>query len=249
MAKDPRFNFYPDNYEGGTEFFSLEEDGAYLRLLMLQFRQGTFTEKQAVMKLMQRCPETPEKAKTLWAAVRPKFEVENGNFWNTKLRCEIEKSLQFSDGQSDRAKNGWKKRKGLPYATALPNSMPDESPKHASISSSNSSIKTNTSSKKNRAVTPEQTFDFLPLIPSGWDADHFQKLVAGWLYARRKKPATEYAKELAITALIKYLPKWEDARERMERAIKGGWLDLVFKEDKENSPQTVKNGKPVRDKL
>lgn len=153
MASDPRFNFYPDNYEGGTEFFSLEEDGAYLRLLMLQFRRGQFTEKEAVMKLMQRCPTNPEKAKSIWVSIKDKFEHSEGYFWNTRLRLEIEKSKQFSGNQAERAKIGWEKRKAESDATAVPSHTPETCPDDASNSISNSSNNTNskTSSKKNTA--------------------------------------------------------------------------------------------------
>lgn len=153
MASDPRFNFYPDNYEGGTEFFTLEEDGAYLRLLMLQFRRGHFTEKEAIMKLMQRCPANPEKAKSVWLSIKDKFETENGFFWNKRLRFEIKKSSEYSDSQAQRAKEGWEKRKAEADNLAKATHEPETSPDDASISISNSINKSSskTNSKKNTA--------------------------------------------------------------------------------------------------
>lgn len=239
MAKDPRFNFYPDNYEGGTDFFTLEQDGAYLRLFILQFRYGQFTEKQAIHKLMTRCPESPQRASELWGSLKGKYETDGTNFWHPRLRIEIEKSKKQSEDQADRANKRWGNDSGNAAASA------GDVPKQAQVtadafsSSSSSNVKANTNTKKNRAEAPETTFDFLPLLPVGWDATHFQKLVNGWIAARGRKKPTEYAKELAITDLIKFFPKWEDARERMEKAIKGNWLDLVFKEDKIEAKKAV----------
>lgn len=57
MAKDPRFNFYPDNWDGGTEEFTLEQEGAYLRLIIMQSRKGKFTADQALDCLMRKTVE------------------------------------------------------------------------------------------------------------------------------------------------------------------------------------------------
>ena len=47
MAKDPAFLFYPNDYMGGTLGMTLEEKGAYMELLILQFNKGHFTIDQA----------------------------------------------------------------------------------------------------------------------------------------------------------------------------------------------------------
>lgn len=238
MPKDPRFNFYPDNYEGGTDFFTLEQDGAYIRLFILQFRYGQFTEKQAIQKIMSRCADTPHRAAELWESLKHKYETDGVNFWNARLRSEIDKSKKQSEDQADRANKRWGNNSG--NAAAYAGEVPEVAIPMADAFSSNSiSItKSNTSTKKNKAIAPEKPFDFLAIIPNSWDAVHFEKLVAGWVYARRKKPPTEYAKELAITDLVQYFPNWTDAKSRMEQAIKGGWLDLVFKEDKVGREET-----------
>lgn len=190
MAKDPRFNFYPDNYEGGTKFFSLEEDGAYLRLLMLQFSQEHFTEKQGIILLMQRCPESPQDAKRLWASIKHKFATDGTVFWNVKLRTEMEKSLQYSEDQSKRAKMGWDKRKAdadaSAYTTAHAEPMPNGSPKDASNTNSNSTSNTTTktTSNKNTAEADVYAFDRSSVISElnaltgrafDPDADYFKK--------------------------------------------------------------------------
>ena len=45
MAKDPAFLFYPNDFDCATKFFSDEEVGIYLRLLIAQFQNGRLHEK------------------------------------------------------------------------------------------------------------------------------------------------------------------------------------------------------------
>lgn len=165
MAKDPRFNFYPDNYEGGTTFFTLEQDGAYLRLLILQFKHGAFSERQAITILMQRCPETPAQAKKLWSEIKGKFETDGNLFWSVRLKSEIDKSAQYSKDQSDRASNGWDKRKAHADASAYAEPKPDERPNDASNSNSNTIINTPFKTQKtNTAKADVFAFDRKELI-------------------------------------------------------------------------------------
>ncbi len=42
--KDPAFLFYPADFVNGTQYFTLEEKGAYIQLLLLQFNEGKVTE-------------------------------------------------------------------------------------------------------------------------------------------------------------------------------------------------------------
>ncbi len=122
MAKDPRFNFYPDNFEGGTDGFTLEQDGAYLRLLILQFRRGTFTEEQALDKLSMHCRGNAVAYAALWKFLMPKFIPENFdgvNYYNDRLALEVDKSKKTSERQAVTAKSRWEKEKNG-NATAYP---------------------------------------------------------------------------------------------------------------------------------
>jgi len=46
MAKDPAFLFYTGDFSTGTQFFSDEQVGKYIRLLMAQHQHGRLSEKQ-----------------------------------------------------------------------------------------------------------------------------------------------------------------------------------------------------------
>lgn len=109
MAKDPRFNFYPDNWEGGTEGFTLEQEGAYLKLIIMQSRRGRFTAEQAMDKLMQCTRGNTAVSTELWNFLIPKFETDGKYYWSDRLEREIAKSREHSKKQSERVKKRWQK--------------------------------------------------------------------------------------------------------------------------------------------
>ena len=112
MAKDPRFNFYPDNWIGGTEGFTLEQEGAYLALIIMQSKIGRFSAEQAMDKLMQKTRGNTAVSTKLWNFLLPKFETDGKMFWSDRLENEIEKSKRHSKLQSQRVKVRWEKESG-----------------------------------------------------------------------------------------------------------------------------------------
>jgi len=72
------------------------------------------------------------------------------------------------------------------------------------------------------------------LLPAGWDVTEFQELWDGYCQNRikSKKPLSELAAKINAKELIKYFPVWSDARDRMEKVVKSGWLAFVFDDDK-----------------
>lgn len=109
MAKDPRFNFYTDNWIGGTEGFTLEQEGAYLSLIIMQSKVGRFSKDQAIDKLMQKTRGNAAACAGLWQFLMPKFETDGNLFWSARLEKEIQKSENHSKAQSDRANKRWYK--------------------------------------------------------------------------------------------------------------------------------------------
>lgn len=121
MAKDPRFNFYVDNWIGGTEGFTLEQEGAYLSLILMQSKVGRFTKEQAIDKLMQKTRGNAAACAELWIFLMPKFITDGKQYWNERLEKEIEKSKKHSQLQTDRANARWDKEKENPV---MPRHMP-----------------------------------------------------------------------------------------------------------------------------
>jgi uncharacterized protein YdaU (DUF1376 family) len=104
MAKDPRFNFYPDNWTGGTKRMTFEQKGAYLELLMLNFycfSDGLkgFTEREALHSLAHAAAYA-----ALWEFLKSKFKQEGEFFYSERMQKEFLKAKVHSEKQSERAK-------------------------------------------------------------------------------------------------------------------------------------------------
>jgi len=91
MAKDPAFLFYTGDFSTGTQFFSDEQLGKYIRLLMAQHQHGHLTEKQ----MLKICG-------TYDAEVFEKFEKDAQHlYFNSRLETEILKRSSFCKSRKD----------------------------------------------------------------------------------------------------------------------------------------------------
>lgn len=118
MAKDPRFNFYPDNWSGGTKLMNFEQKGAYMELLLLNFycfSDGLpgFTEEEALKSLANAAACTE-----LWNFLKQKFKTDGKHFWSERMQKEFYKAKKHSEKQTDRANKRWSKQPA--DAAALP---------------------------------------------------------------------------------------------------------------------------------
>lgn len=90
MAKDPAFLFYTNDFERGVQFFSDEQVGKYLRLLMAQHQHGHLTENQMI-----------HICKSYDKDVFSKFlQDSSGLFYNERLEIEINKRKKFVESRS-----------------------------------------------------------------------------------------------------------------------------------------------------
>lgn len=95
MAKDPAFLFYTGDFSTGTQFFTDEQLGKYVRLLMAQHQLGHLHEKH----MIQIC-------KTHDKDVFDKFvRDENGLYYNIRLENEIISRKKYSESRSENRKN------------------------------------------------------------------------------------------------------------------------------------------------
>ncbi len=89
--KDPAFLFYPNDYIGGTMGMTLEEKGAYIELLMMQFNRGHMGGHMIGQAVGQ-----------LWDKVKVKFTQDNEGLWyNERLEQEQTKRKQFTDSRKN----------------------------------------------------------------------------------------------------------------------------------------------------
>lgn len=89
MAKDPAFLFYTNDFLSGTQFFTDEQVGKYLRLLMAQHQHGHLSEKQVLFI-----------CKTFDSDIMEKFIKDDAGFYfNSKLEKLINERISFSESR------------------------------------------------------------------------------------------------------------------------------------------------------
>ena len=93
MAKDPAFLFYPSDFNDGTQDFTNEEVGAYIRLLLFLFSQCHLPLDRIKRKL-------GSDFDSLWPMLSQKFQTdEDGLFYNARLDAEVSKRKAFSESR------------------------------------------------------------------------------------------------------------------------------------------------------
>ena len=112
MAKDPAFNFYSNDFDQKTKFFTHEQVGMYIRLLITQHQHGHLTEKQ----MMYICGRYDED-------VFSKFSCDpEGKFFNKRLEVEINKKRAYSESRKNN-RNAKKSHKSKTYDSTYVNHM------------------------------------------------------------------------------------------------------------------------------
>lgn len=90
MAKDPAFLFYPGDFTTGTQFFSDEQVGKYMRLLLAQHQHGHLTDNQVIFI-----------CKSYDNHIMSKFSKDSAGLWyNERLEFEIIKRKNFTESRS-----------------------------------------------------------------------------------------------------------------------------------------------------
>lgn len=101
--KDPAFLFYTGDFHTGTLFFTDEQVGKYIRLLMAQHQHGRLTEKQ----VLHIC-------KTHDKDILSKFTIdENGSYFNERLEFEINKRKAYSESRRKNRSGDNKKEENI----------------------------------------------------------------------------------------------------------------------------------------
>jgi uncharacterized protein YdaU (DUF1376 family) len=91
MAKDPAFLFYPGDFTTGTQFFTDEQVGKYIRLLMAQHQLGHLDEKHMLMI-----------CKSYDKDIFSKFVKDKDGLWyNERLDNEIVKRKNYSKSRAE----------------------------------------------------------------------------------------------------------------------------------------------------
>lgn len=193
MAKDPRFNFYPDNWTGGTKRMTFEQKGAYLELLMLNFycfSDGLkgFTEREALHSLAHAAAYA-----ALWDFLKPKFKQDGDLFYSERMQKEFLKAKIHSEKQSERAK------KRVYKTSAHPTEEPTASAAADACNGTGSGIGTESKNKKeSEKFDSRETHDFTKPDIRGdelifpLDTPKVRELWASWKKYRWEKYDTRY---------------------------------------------------------
>lgn len=117
MAKDPAFLFYSQDFATGTQFFTDEQVGKYIRLLCAQHQHGHLPEKH----MLSIC-------KTHDADVLSKFQKdEQGRYYNERLEAEISRRKKYTESRRSNAKHPKKQKNNKEaYAEHMDNHMETE---------------------------------------------------------------------------------------------------------------------------
>jgi len=90
MAKDPAFLFYPNDFLSGTQFFTDEQVGKYIRILMAQHQHGHLPENHVIFI-----------CKSYDKDIFSKLKKDSGGLWyNERLEIEIEKRKNYISSRS-----------------------------------------------------------------------------------------------------------------------------------------------------
>lgn len=104
MAKDFAFLFYINDWAGGTQWMSRLQRGAYLDLLIYQVNNTSFSHDE----LMTILGEDFEK---VWPALKSKFILIDGKYFNEKMKSVIELRSQFTESRRNNRLGKTKKLK------------------------------------------------------------------------------------------------------------------------------------------
>jgi len=132
MAKDPAFLFYPNDWLGGTMGMTLEEKGAYIELLILQFNRGHMTKHMIAQTVGQ-----------LFGQIKDKFLVDaDGKYYNERLEEEQNKRRNYTQSRTNN-------RTGANQYTKKDEKKVGHMTSHMENENENENIDRNTSENKN----------------------------------------------------------------------------------------------------
>lgn len=212
MAKDPAFLFYSDNFQSGTQFFTDDQVGKYIRLLCAQHLHGHLSEKHMI-----------HICKTHDVEILAKFKKDDdGLYYNERLEFEILRRRHYSESRSSNRKSTNKKQK-----------------KHKNISKSyvnhmgngDGNEIANANEVENEVVFPFESENFL----NHWNIwKRYKKDQHKFIY---KTPISEQA---ALNDLVKLAEGREDkAIEIIMQSISKSWKGFFEIKTNENGKQSA----------
>jgi len=198
MSKDPAILFYTGDFLTGTDYFTDEETGQYIRLLCHQHQHGHLNEDF----LSRKYP------KGVFPEVRKKFKIDSsGRIYQERMEIEINRRLKYSESRRQNIAKYWNK-----------NDKPLSGKKIDSIHMNNHMMihmETRTRNENRNEIKDKKP------IP-----EHLKEIMSAFIEMRKKirKPATE----AAIQLIIKKLQRWYPDNPKLqikcvENSVESSW--------------------------
>jgi len=234
MTKDPAFLFYSNDFDSGTKFFSHEQVGMYVRLLIAQHQHGHLTEKQVAI-IVSGEPDNE---------VMKKFSIdEEGKYFHPKLDEVVLKRKKHKTKQIENINKRW----NIPnrYQTdTKPNTktIPLENENEIENENENENENERENEDENEDVKKKSEI----ILP--FDTEAFQAWWKTWLEYRKeiKKP---YKSPKSAQCALKLLSGFDSitACKMIEQSIANGWQGLFeIKNNGNKQSVTEKNADQLR---
>lgn len=195
MQKDPAFLFYSSDFLNGITDLTMEERGQYITLLCLQHQKGLLSEKTIRLTVGN-----------VSVDVLSKFSKdEEGNFYNNRLRLEMQKRENFTESRRKNGLLGGRRKKNNEpsgEASGLPNG----------IASENLTVNEN----ENENIIDNKD-DVIVITKPKKDSDSSKP---------PKEEFMKYVEERCATVGVKYSEYKQNASVRYDAWAANGWKDL-----------------------
>lgn len=126
--KPPAFQFYVDDFLGGTMHFSNDEVGLYIRLLCVQWSVGSLPDDDAELASYGKGGTPIQRVKAKF------FKGQDGRLRNLRLELERQKQEAFRQSRVDNGKRGGRPRKPSAKLSVLKTKAKISSPSPISVS-------------------------------------------------------------------------------------------------------------------
>lgn len=161
--KSPAFSFYPKDFATGTATMSLQEVGAYIRLLSHQWESGSVPSDPGERARILGCAKAQER--DLWKKVGKKFTLHNDVYINERLEEERAKQAERRRRLSDNGKLGGRPPKtndNQDGSNSFPVAKATEKQNERLSSSSSSSTPDSSKNDESGGVKPARPQSLIP---------------------------------------------------------------------------------------
>lgn len=153
--KSPAFQFYAQDFLTGTASMSLQEVGAYIRLLAHQWHSGSVPEEANDRARLLGCARAQERE--LWKKVGKKFVLVDGVYINERLEEERRKQTEYRRRQSDNGRASAEARRNHRANSGSTVVATVVEPSHQPLGQPNVNSSSSSSSSRTQEVTDSPT--------------------------------------------------------------------------------------------